>query len=183
MSFGEQMRKPMICRFALLGFVAAMLLLSSSFTAAATYSWSGSFDDWGNASNWGGIVPSSNDDAYITNGGTATISQFSPTCRYLYLGGSDTGAVQMTGGQLTTTSSYIGNQGTGVFSQSGGNYSAGDLYLGYTASSNGTYGLSGTGQLSAAHEYIGYSGTGIFSQSGGTNSPRTSKSACRGITP
>ena len=42
--------------------------------------------------------------------------------------------------------------------------------MGYNASDNGTYNLSGTGRLSGEPEHIGYSGTGTFNQSAGTNS-------------
>ena len=45
-----------------------------------------------------GSEPSSSDNAYIYNGGTATINSSGEVCSYLYLGSSNTGTVLMNGG-------------------------------------------------------------------------------------
>ena len=101
MPFGKQVRKPMFRQFGLLGLIAAATLMASpSFTFATDRYWSVNSSDWSTASNWAEPRRTSSDDANIVNGGTLTISQSSGSCRYLYLGGSDTGTVQMTGGQL-----------------------------------------------------------------------------------
>ena len=65
-----------ICRLpGLLVFMAAaVLVLSSSVTEAATYYWNATSGDWSTAAFWGGTEPTINDYAYIRNGGTATIT-------------------------------------------------------------------------------------------------------------
>jgi hypothetical protein len=74
-------------RFRLSGFLAAaVLLLNSGITHAASYTWQVSSGDWSTASNWGGTEPTSSDLAYVNNGGTVTITQTGEACSYLYLG-------------------------------------------------------------------------------------------------
>ena len=78
--------------------------------------------DWSVATNWTGGLPASSVNAWIVNGGTATITTMADTCGTLSLGVSGSGTVQMTGGSLTaTTVEYVGGSGTGLFVQSGGN--------------------------------------------------------------
>jgi autotransporter-associated beta strand protein len=131
--------------------------------------------DWSVAANWGGLVPTGTDSAWITNGGTVTVTQLGETCGTLSLGSnSGSGTVLLTDGSLSAASNeYVGSTGTGVFMQSGGinnmNPNWGSLYLGNNAGNSGTYNLSGNGQVLAFFEYVGYSGTGIFTQSGGIN--------------
>ncbi len=171
-----------ICRVpGLLGFLAAAaLVLHSSITKATDRYWNVSSGDWSTASNWlplPGTEPNSSSNAYIQNGGTATISQTGETCNSLYIGSTGPGTVEMTNGVFHVESAaYVGLSDTGTFNQSGGDYSPdteeGLLYLGYNATGNGTYFLSGSGQLSGMYhttECIGYYGTGTFNQSGGTN--------------
>jgi hypothetical protein len=157
----------------LLGFLAAaILILNSSITNATDRNWNIASGDWSTAVNWGGVEPSSSDNAYIQNNGTATITQSGETCQDLYLGGTNTGTVEMTGGSLSVSNySHIGYSGTGTFTQTGGTNSiTSSLDLGGTSGSSGTYNLSYTGQLSAGDEWVGCSGTGTFTQTGGTNS-------------
>lgn len=153
--------------------VVAALFFSITLPVQASTNWilsQGQSGDWSNSSNWDNGVPTSNSNAYVVNGGTVTISQSDGRSGiYLYLGGSDTGTVQMTGGQLSTAASYIGYQGIGAFIQSSGNHYATDLYLGYTSEGSGSYKLSGNGVLSTSHEFIGCTGSGTFTQTGGTN--------------
>jgi autotransporter-associated beta strand protein len=152
---------------------AAILLMSSSVTLAASYYWNVASGDWSDAANWKtGIEPTSSDKAWLTNGGTATITQSGEVCSYLYLGAADTGTIEMTSGSLSLSgSSYIGYSGTGTFTQYDGTNSISVvLYLGYNSGSTGSYNLRDTGKLSAAYEYIGKSSTGMFTQTGGTNS-------------
>ncbi len=131
--------------------------------------------DWSSTANWSGrVLPTSNDTAYVVNGGTLNITKLGETCGTLSLGSStENGTVQMTGGSLSTVSfQSVGNSGTGTFTQSGGtNTIAVDLYVGKYAGSSGTYNLSGNSQMSTAwYEYVGYSGTGTFTQLGGVKS-------------
>jgi autotransporter-associated beta strand protein len=146
-------------------------LLASPAARGATYSWQAAQDDWSVASSWGGVLPSRSDYAYITNGGTASITLSGASCYSLSLGnGAGSGNVQLTGGVLApTTDEFVGDTGTGSFTQSGGNNNARSVYLGINPGSSGSYVLSGNGYLSTAIQGVGYSGTGTFTQIGGTN--------------
>jgi len=139
---------------ALAGFAAAVLM--TSLQAHADVFWSTSAGDWSVPSNWGGTIPTSGDNAWVVNGGTATITQSGEACGALTLGNSaGRGAVQMGNGSLSL---YNG------------------LILGNDPGSNGAYVLSGNGQLSLVEvpgasweEIVGNCGTGNFVQLGGTN--------------
>ena len=152
-----------------------LLLAYPALTKAADDYWNAASGNWSdtNPSPWSlSTEPTSSVNAYIQNGGTATITQSGEVSSYLYLGAANTGAVQMTGGSLSVGNyEYIGNSGIGTFTQSGGtNAITINLYLGYNSGATGTYNLSDTGYLSASNwEVIGYSGTGTFNQTGGTN--------------
>jgi hypothetical protein len=140
-----------------------LLFSSSTVTQAASYFWSVSSGNWSTASNWGGAEPTSSDDAYIQNGGTATITKPDEQCSNLYLGAAKSGTVKMSTGSLTVSGiSYIGYSGTGTFTQTGGtNTISSYLYIGYYSGSSGTYNLSG-GTLKTSKLYISNSGTGRF---------------------
>jgi autotransporter-associated beta strand protein len=160
---------------------AIVILLSiPAIASAADNSWNVISGDWSDTSPcpWSlGTEPTSSDNAYIQNGGTATITQTGEACSYLYLGATvsgNSGTIEITGGNLSIGySEYLGNTGTGTFTQSGGtNIISSSLYLANRYGSTGTYNLSGTGYLSARYEYLGYYGskcTGTFTQNGGTN--------------
>ena len=128
--------------------------------------------------NWlGSLTPTSTDDAYIANGGTATItiSDSAAVCNTLWLGdpnSANSGTIQMNNGSLTSgTDQNVGNLGTGTFLQSGGtNNGANNLNLGNNPGSLGIYSLSNSGMLNVANsENLGVSGTGTFTQLGGVN--------------
>ena len=92
--FSESFVK-VICRAARLWgvFVASLILAAVMLVAtplqAASYSWTVSSGDWSAAPNWGGtLLPTSSDSAYITNGGTASITSPGQNCSYLFLGGT-----------------------------------------------------------------------------------------------
>jgi autotransporter-associated beta strand protein len=151
--------------------------------AMGTYNLSGT----GNLLTAGEDIGYSGSGSFLQSGGTNSAGD--PTAVYsnspsIYLGyyAGATGSYTLTGGQLlvdnsssNATSEYIGYSGTGSFTQSGGVNSVSSttstvgLYLAYSASSSGSYSLSGTGQLLATSEYIGTSGTGSVTQTGGTN--------------
>ena len=115
------------------------------------------------------------DNAYVINGGTAAITLPGAACSCFYLGdpnSTNSGTIQMSGGNLSSAYEYFGNLGSGTFNQSGGtNNVIYGPYLGNNAGSTGSYGLSGSGVLSSQYEYVGFNGTGAFGQSGGTNTP------------
>ena len=128
--------------------------------------------DWSTSTNWGGTEPGSNDVAYVTNGGTATVTDAGEICDRLYVGnvGNEKGTVNITGGDLTSFLSDVGVSGTGSVNQSAGTNSvSGHLTLGCVANSKGYYDLSDTGQLFANCERIGLHGRGTLTQYGGTN--------------
>ncbi|MGO9112862.1 MAG: beta strand repeat-containing protein [Thermoguttaceae bacterium] len=124
--------------------------------------------------------------AYIGDSGIGAFTQSGgtfPAAFNLVVLGNNAGAsgtYSLSGsGLLSAEYEDIGLSGIGSFTQTGGtnlcyypgggDYDSG-LTIGYSASSSGSYSLSGTGLLSASTEYIGYSGTGNFTQTGGTNS-------------
>ena len=175
---------------ALVSCVAAVLV--ACLPVRADVYWTlpaGQAGDWSVASNWGGTIPTGSVTAYIVEGGTANITLPGEACNSLSLGGTGSGAIQMTaGGQLTAGigygtngSEYVGYSAAGSFTQSGGTNTinvytfATGLCLGYNPGSSGTYLLSGTGQLQTlgsaygAFEIVGNSGSGAFTQTGGIN--------------
>jgi autotransporter-associated beta strand protein len=161
---------------ALASFVAVVLL--GSLQAHAQVYWSNTASgDWSNVNNWSGtLVPTSTDDAWIVNGGTASVTQFGESCYTLSLGSTaGSGTMLVPGGSLSATyGEFVGQTGIGTFTQTGGTNSAGDanhgLFVGEMATSSGIYNLSGNGLLRISSECVGYYGTGVFNQSGGTNS-------------
>ncbi len=147
----------------------AMLLLNSSVASAATYFWNVASGDWSTAANWQtGIQPTHSDAAWIQNGGKATITQIGETCYSLFLGTTNTGTVDITGGSLSAEyNEYVGYSGTGTITQTGGTNSINDvLCLGYNPGSIGTYNLNG-GMLITSSITKG-SGTATFNFGGGT---------------
>ncbi len=155
--------------------IAFLVILLGSFAAgqhaaAQTY-WQGTTGDWFDPANWDSSVPTADDTAYISNGGTAEITTGVAEPRNLVLDGSweSSHAVLGDGGRLSTGGLYIGWTGTGRFVQTGGLSAARELSLGtYGSNSHGTYELSGTSQLTVRGiAYIGVWGTGHFIQTGG----------------
>ena len=154
------------------------LICSAGSGHAAIRTWLPQSGDWLNGANWNTAVPTANDQANISNGGTAIISQVETPCDTLELWN---GTVQMTGGSFDLDyGAYIGGPGTGTFIQTGGTFGVPSqppverslpiFYLGYSANSLGTYILSGPSLLQCgALEVVGYGGAGVFNQSGGTN--------------
>jgi autotransporter-associated beta strand protein len=129
---------------------------------------------WFVASNWDSGVPGFEDKAFIANGGTATVVSSVATPKYLYLGGTASGTVEVSGsgGFNGMNDEYIGYTGIGTFIHSAGSNTAISTWLGYSSTGNGTYELSGTGYLRSVYgEKIGCygGGTGKFIQYGGTN--------------
>jgi hypothetical protein len=149
--------------------VAAVAFYFSLAASAHGASWSVANGDWSVPANWGGTEPTSTTSAYIDNNGTANITLAGECCSTLYIGQSNTGSVQMSGGTLSADTIYAAYAKTGAFSQSGGVSTLKDLYVAYGARANGTYDLTDTGQLVTERERIGYDGTGTFNHSGGTN--------------
>jgi autotransporter-associated beta strand protein len=157
------------------GWVLVICSFLFAASAEADDFWSAVSGDWLNAANWRLAIPTSSDDAYIVNGGTANVTAAGAAANNLCLGGTGGGTVQVSGGTLTIGSSaYIGAGGTGAVGQSGGlvslvnTSSSAAIYLGYDPGSLGSYNLGG-GLLTAPCEWLGYQGGASFVQTGGTN--------------
>ncbi len=150
---------------------ATFLLLVATPLQAASYNWAVASGDWLTASNWGGTLPTGSDNAYIVNGGTAAVTLSGAVCQSLYLGdpgSTQSGTVQMSGGDLSASYEYLGYSGTGTLMQTGGTNNT-KFDLGENVNSIGAYNLSGSGVLLGSSEVVGVAGTGTFTQSGGTN--------------
>src|SRR5262249_50101187 len=132
-----------------LAFIAFVLTCTAfgSPMCAATYSWNVPSGDWSIDTNWSGAVPSNDDMAIVSNGGTASVTLPGATCNSLSLGdaAASTGFVQMTDGSLTINQLLlIALSGSGGFEQSGGyNSISSALVLGNESGAVGTYNLSG----------------------------------------
>jgi T5SS/PEP-CTERM-associated repeat protein len=150
---------------------AAMIIVNAQITLAADDYWDAATADWSDTDPcpWSlGVEPTSGDNAYIANGGTANVTQAEETCANLYLGGADAGTVSIAapGVFRITSSIFVGNTGLGMLNHSAGINSIHDsLYLGYDSAANGTYNFSGLGSVQATTAYVGHSGAGTFNQS------------------
>jgi autotransporter-associated beta strand protein len=146
---------------------AAVLLFAPGPARAQQTSWNVQSGDWSVGSYWTAGLPTNSTDAYIVNGGTATITTAGDTCNDLWLGSAaGSGTVQMTDGALSAGTQYVGYSGTGTFTQSGGSNSAYALSLGASTGSSGTYNLNG-GTLCVCGISQG-AGAAAFSFGGGT---------------
>jgi autotransporter-associated beta strand protein len=158
-----------------LGFIAmTILLVSSSVSYAAEMQyWQVSAGNWADSVNWSSSVPTVSDNAIIYNGGTATVDHVGAACSNIFLGGVDSGTLNITDGSFAAKFVIVGNTSSGAINHySGTNTISSSLVLANKSSLNNTYGtytLKGTGALSANDEYISYSGIGKFTQSAGTN--------------
>jgi hypothetical protein len=113
----------------------------------------------------------------VQSGGTNAINGGTDHGLQVGAAGGSNGMYTLSGTGALTVNGYeiIGYFGNGTFSQTGGTNTvmAGTLNyidIGYSAGTNGTYSLGGTGVLSNGYqEVVGVFGTGTFNQSGGTN--------------
>ena len=157
--------------------IAAAAILACAASHAQDY-WSVMSGNWSVVENWNAGLPNSNSDAYIANGGTATVTLPDEMCINLYLGDPtsiNAGTIQISAGSLYSLNEYVGNNGAGTFNQSGGvNNIYNSLYVSAASGSTGSYTLSGGQLLTNSPEFVGYSGEGTFTQSGGTNTANAS---------
>jgi len=101
--------------------------------------------DWSDPANWTAGVPSDSDNAYIDNGGTASIT-------------SDVD---------TSVRLYVGDKAEGTVAHTSGTVSVDRLDLGYSEGGVGRYELTGDAMLNG-HLSLGERGNGTFLQTGGT---------------
>ena len=118
--------------------VATAVLLSP--LAASAQTWNATYGDWSNADDWTGGPPTSGATAFISNGGTVTVTTTGNVVKNLYIG---PGTVDQSGGNLTVS------PGGAIFSES---------------LSSLTYNISG-GTLYAPQAQVYYNGS--INQSGG----------------
>ncbi len=160
-------------RHRLLGFLlVALIFLSSSVTRAADTYWNVPFGGWSDTipCPWSlGTEPVWGDNAYITNGGTASITQAGETSGMIFLGDANTGTLEISGGTLKASTAVVGFSNTGAINHSTGTNTIYTLYVGGNAGINGTYTLNGAGQLASSYEYFGYYGAGTCTQTAGSN--------------
>ena len=153
-----------------IGFVSASFLIVSIYSlgeAQTTHTWNTGTGNWATSNNWTPSgVPGAGDSVVITSSNL----QFTVTYDYagsavslnrltLEEGGSTLTAhsatLSMAAHILTATTESIGDSsgggsnGVGKFIHSGGNNNVGLLFLGFNASDQETYNLSGTGILAA----------------------------------
>jgi T5SS/PEP-CTERM-associated repeat protein len=138
------------------------------WNATGTASWTG-------ANNWTPMmVPDSNSDAFINNGGTAQLAGTSGQARDIYVGGPSgaSGVLEVAGtaiAVLTSRQAFVGDAGTGIATVSGGGAR-------WTNTSEMTIGRAGGGALfilagadvTASRGYLGreVSGFGTMTVSG-----------------
>lgn len=149
-----------------------VLVVATPGKAVDTY-WQADTGNWSTGANWSGGEPGSGDRAFISNGGTAEITQTGEVCRRLEVGlwPIDRGTCDLSGaGELSAGNEIIGVKGEGIFTQTGGsNTTSGELYMGEQPGSSGTYELSG-GELSVGPgTLVGFYGIGLFTQTGGSH--------------
>ncbi|MGA2059392.1 MAG: autotransporter-associated beta strand repeat-containing protein [Thermoguttaceae bacterium] len=148
-----------------------ILLFSTSVALAADNNWNVSVGDWSdtNPCPWDtGIEPDTSTIAYIQNSGTANLTHNGEVCKSLYVGGSDTGTVQMNGGSLSMENLYDGYLGTGTFTQfDGTNTVSSTLYIG-NHGGNGIYNLMGGTLITKSISIYSASFGNTFNFGGGT---------------
>ena len=138
------------------GTTALTLLICIGLSAAvygADTSWQntpGQAGDWFTAGHWSSGVPDFWTSTDIDNAGTAQISAGAAEAKYIYVGLSNTGTLEHSGGSLAINEAFN---------------------VALLGGSTGTYQLSATGQLLAnGNINIGSSGEGTFLQTGGSAS-------------
>ena len=103
-----------------------MWLLSTLSSHAAAMVWTNlGGGNWSEATNWSpNVVPSTNDDAFITNGGTYDVSlDISPTINSLTVGGGSNGVQTLhTGISLLTVNNASDISTNGAFDLEGGSF-------------------------------------------------------------
>ncbi len=153
------------------------LVASTTAVHAVDYNWNVGSGDWADPGSWaGGVVPTGGGGnfAYISNGGTATISSNTNAIQdpLIGRGGGSVGTVNQTAGILNASAgwAFIGDGGgTGTYNMSGASViNTGRMYVGKGGGSNGTFSTSSTGTNTIDRVIIGSEGgTGNASVTGG----------------
>jgi len=171
-------------------FLPTVLLLCQSPAHAEDLYWVCGSGDWDSGLGtpcWsttpGGtgsqLFPLVGDSAYLTQAGVTDITveyheQVAGPLFNLAIDATGSGTMTLSqvayGGDLLTEYETVGDLGTGNVVLSNGTHTVtNELILGYTATGDGSYALSGNGSLTTLFEHIGYEGSGHFTQDGGTH--------------
>lgn len=169
---------------AIVATLALLMVLLASPGLAADITWDGPTTNnwWSNPLNWDtDTVPVAGDNAFLTNGTTATIdSTTPPLLNSVIVDGTFTAKqTYYPSGNLSATAETIGLAGIGVYNQNAGSNTVGSvagtpianttldrtLVLGFRSGSSGTYKKNG-GTLTAWNLMVGRAGTGTFNLSG-----------------
>lgn len=164
--------------------LTAVIILASSLALghAGDFNWGGAVSDWGTPGNWifnsfpANSLPTSTDNVYFNNGGTATISSGTVARYYLLSFGSTptgSGTTIVDGGTLWGTSAHIGDTrgGSGTVIISGGIWTNGlPIMVGYASTNIGNTTDIGTGALIINGGTVSCNGAdiGVFSGCIGT---------------
>jgi fibronectin-binding autotransporter adhesin len=182
--------------FSLVATLFLILPIGSLAVAQTTRIWNTGSGNWATSNNWTPSgVPGAGDSVVVTSS-----SQLTFTVTYDYAGAAvslnkltveqggstsigHSAAISMAAHVLMANTESIGDSsgggsnGVGILTQSGGSNNVSLLFLGFNASDQGTYNLSGSGILNAAGsmEIIGNTGRGTFSETAGSNTASTIK--------
>ena len=152
--------------------------------------WADGSGQWDASGNWDPSgQPQAGDDVYLAQDDAAdrTVTYYNTTNPDAVL---DSLTIDATGlgtmtldmpndHALSVTTEYVGYDGRGVVTQSAGTHSTATLYLGYSATGDGAYSMTG-GTLAISDDfYVGYEGTGTLTiEAGGQVS--NSEDGCLG---
>ncbi|BBO36020.1 hypothetical protein PLANPX_5632 [Lacipirellula parvula] len=152
--------------------LVALALIAN--TASAQNNWNVASGNFGVGSNWDvGAVPGVIDEAFINNGGVATLSSgdFRMESLSVASASATTGTFNMTGGAIRASTYRFGESGTTTSSISGGSLLADSaLFVGPNNGSGiGTLNISGSSTRVQSNDDfgVGRQGNGIVNQSGG----------------
>lgn len=163
--------------FSKLGFIATILPMLAGFASATTYWSNAGTGDWAVDANWDtGHVPTSNDNAYVDNGGTALVTT-SQEARYFTVAfaANSSGTVEIgAGGSLSgNQSANVGRKSgaVGTLTINGGTFVGGHhFYVGFEGG-NGTVNIGGGGTATVTDNfYLSYvnGAKGLLSIDGGS---------------
>ena len=160
---------------AALGFVAAIVCLAPSATAANKY-WIGSSGQWNVSGNWNPSgQPQAGDNVYLTQSDAIDriVTYYNTTnpnavLDWLTIDATGTGAMTLdlaSGDTLKVTTECVGDYGTGTLNiEAGGQVSGSSGRLGHSSGSTGTATVTGAGSTwthsNAIH--VGYGGSGTL---------------------
>ncbi len=145
--------------------IASVVAMLAGFASATTY-WSNTgTGDWSVGANWDtGIVPTSNDNAYVDNGGTALVTT-SQEARYFKVAyaANSSGTVEIRpGGALSgNQSASVGQKSgaVGTLKINGGSFTTANHFYTGLAGGGGTIDVSNGGLLDIGNRlYLGYKG-------------------------